>query len=463
MVVADEWRQTSLRDVVTKLVDGSHNPPSKQESGFPMLSARNVENGRIVFDEFRYIERSAFEQENNRTRITPGDVLLTIVGTIGRTAVVPHGFEPFALQRSVAVLTPKSDLLPKFLCYQLQAPRVQRYFEENARGTAQKGVYLKTLGATPVVVPSVSTQDAIVAEIEKQFSHLDEAVANLQRVKANLKRYKAAVLKAAVEGRLVETEAEVARREGRSYETGEQLLERILEARRSHWKGCGKYKEPSPPAAIDVGKLPEGWGIASLDMLSNDSGYGTSQKCSYDNSGPAVLRIPNVQGGVLDLRDVKFAPTEYKLAESEAVSSGDMLIIRTNGSKSLIGRAAIVMADPIDQMSFASYLIRFRLTSRGSIPAWVSLVWQTSEMREWIESQAATSAGQHNVSMTVLAKAAIALPSVPEQQRIVAEVDRRLSIVREVEVEVDANLKRAQALRSAVLGKAFGAGLVPNS
>lgn len=130
-----EWRRTTLKDVVSKLVDGSHNPPAKQDKGLPMLSARNVENGSIVFDEYRYIEPSAFEQENNRTRVTAGDVLLTIVGTIGRAAVVPQGLQPFALQRSVAVLTPKADLLSRFLCYQLQAPAVQKFFDENARGS----------------------------------------------------------------------------------------------------------------------------------------------------------------------------------------------------------------------------------------------------------------------------------------------------------------------------------------
>ena len=78
--------------------------------------------------------------------------------------------------------------------------------------------------------------ESIVAEIEKQFTRLDAAVAALKRVQANLKRYRAAVLKAACEGRLVPTEAELARKEGRSYETGEQLLARILKERRAKWE-----------------------------------------------------------------------------------------------------------------------------------------------------------------------------------------------------------------------------------
>ena len=69
----------------------------------------------------------------------------------------------------------------------------------------------------------------------------------MRRVQANLKRYRAAVLKAACEGKLVPTEAELARQEGRTYETGAQLLDRILTERRQKWNGKGKYKEPMKP------------------------------------------------------------------------------------------------------------------------------------------------------------------------------------------------------------------------
>ena len=213
----------------------------------------------------------------------------------------------------------------------------------------------------------------MVAEIEKQFSRLDKAVTNFKRAKAKLKRYKAAVLKAAIEGRLVPTEAELARREGRRYETGAQLLQRILETRRSLWKG--KHKEPVAPDTVGLPILPAGWTWTSLDALSWDSGYGTSEKCTYENSGPAVLRIPNVKNGMLDLQDLKYAPTDFALSSADAIDEGDMLVIRTNGSKSLIGRAAVALSKPANAIAFASYLIRFRLARTEKLPAWVSLVW----------------------------------------------------------------------------------------
>ncbi len=86
-----------------------------------------------------------------------------------------------------------------------------------------------------------------MAEIEKQFTRLEAGVAALRRVQANLKRYRAAVLKAACEGRLVPTEAELAKAENRKFETGEELLARILTERRKNWQGRGKYKEPAAP------------------------------------------------------------------------------------------------------------------------------------------------------------------------------------------------------------------------
>src|SRR5205823_9902944 len=85
-------------------------------------------------------------------------------------------------------------------------------------------------------MPPKPEQYRIVGEIEKQFTRLDAAVAAMKRVQANLKRYRATVLKTACEGRLVPTEAELVRKERRSYETGDQLLARILKERRAKWE-----------------------------------------------------------------------------------------------------------------------------------------------------------------------------------------------------------------------------------
>ena len=413
---------------------------------------RQVEWGDLWFVPAEHVKR----QEQY---VQQGDILIStansynLVGKVAFVTATPH---KSTLGAFISLIRPSDEVEPKFLYHQLAWGETQQRIRETASTTTNiSNVSTKKLAGLELILPSLDEQGRIVAEIEKQFSRLDEAVANLKRVKANLKRYKAAVLKAAVEGRLVETEAELARREGRSYETGAQLLQRILETRRSQWKGKGKYKEPAAPDTTDLPELPEGWVWASLDQLSWGSGYGTSTKCAYENEGPPVLRIPNVDKDAIDLSEVKYAPVDFHVGEDEALSPGDMLIIRTNGSKSLIGRAAIVTT-PFQQLtSYASYLIRFRLTGDETLSAWVLSYWQSHSSRLWIESKAATSAGQHNISMSVLATAPVPVPPAEEQHRIVAEVDRRLSLLREAEVQVDANLQRAERLRQSILSRAF--------
>ena len=279
------WAIASLKEFSGRIVDGSHNPPAKQDAGYPMLSARNIDNGRILFDDFRYISPEAFKEENACTQVCPGDVLLTIVGTIGRSAVVPPGIQLFALQRSVAVLKPV-EVDPKFCMYQFQAPHLQRFFIEEAKGTAQKGVYLNVLAQLEMRIAPLEEQHRIVAEIEKQFTRLDTAVAALKRTQANLKRYRAAVLKAACEGRLVPTEAELARKEGRDYEPADRLLARILTERHTKWeadqlakmqaqgktpkddKWKEKYQEPVARDTTDLPELQEGWVWTSLNTIA---------------------------------------------------------------------------------------------------------------------------------------------------------------------------------------------------
>ena len=454
-VQVNEWRQTSLREVVSKLVDGSHNPPSKQEHGFPMLSARNVEDGRIVFDSYRYIEEAAFKQENNRTRITPGDVLLTIVGTIGRTAVVPAGLAPFALQRSVAVLSPRPELLSKFLCYQLQSPAVQRYFEENARGTAQKGVYLKTLGMTPVVLPPVATQVAVVAELEKQFSRLDEAVANLQRVKANLKRYKASVLKAAVEGRLVETEATLAHRESRTYETGEQLLRAALIARRARWDRRGQYVEPKATASDELSSLPDGWVWANVEQLGFVRGgkrLPAGHKYAEEVTPHPYIRVTDFADYGINLDGLLYLkPETHKEIQRYTILSDD-LYISIAGSIGLVG----VLPERLSGANLTENAAK--ITGLEHVQKEYLMYWLSSASGIDFISDSTIATTQAKLALYRIERIPVPLPPLAEQARIIPEVDRHLSIIREVESEVDANLQRAQALRQSVLQRAFSTG-----
>ena len=117
-------------------------------------------------------------------------------------------------------------------------------------------------------IPPLDEQAEIVAEIEKQFTRLEAGVAGLRRVQANLKRYRAAVLKAACEGKLVPTEAELARQEGRTYETGAQLLERILTERRAEMERKGEVQRAEKPGHDTNLRRARGLGVGELGQLT---------------------------------------------------------------------------------------------------------------------------------------------------------------------------------------------------
>ena len=156
-----------IKDICTSVTDGSHNPPQGiEKSEYMMLSSKNIFDDEITFDEPRFLSQKDFEREHKRTNIAVGDVLLTIVGTVGRTAVVDEDMPAFALQRSVAVLHPKNDVcLPRFLMYALRGKRT--YIENRAKGVAQKGIYLKEVSDIDIYIPDISNQEIIINKLDK--------------------------------------------------------------------------------------------------------------------------------------------------------------------------------------------------------------------------------------------------------------------------------------------------------
>ena len=149
------------------ITDGSHNPPQGiKKSEYMMLSSKNVFDDEITFDEPRYLSKDDFFRENKRTMISEGDVLLTIVGTVGRSAVVNKNMSPFTLQRSVAVLHPKKDICDsRFLMYALRGKK--SYIENRAKGVAQKGIYLGEVSEIDINVPDIMKQQVIVEKLDK--------------------------------------------------------------------------------------------------------------------------------------------------------------------------------------------------------------------------------------------------------------------------------------------------------
>ena len=168
----DSWDWASLREIALSISDGSHNPPPDNGSGIPLLSAANINDNSILMNEIsRWITNEEWKIENQRTNIEVGDVLLTIVGSIGRSAVVQNS-NHFALQRSVAVIKP-CLINPLYLMHIVQSPQIQKWLTDNSKGTAQKGIYLNALSLMIIPIPPLAEQARIVEQIHIAYKQLD--------------------------------------------------------------------------------------------------------------------------------------------------------------------------------------------------------------------------------------------------------------------------------------------------
>lgn len=175
-----------LGEVCIQITDGSHNPPSGvEQSEYLMLSSKNIDDDFITLDSPRFLSHSDYIAENKRTTVSEGNLLMTIVGTIGRVAIVPKELKGICLQRSVAVIKPEREVVNnRYLMYQLQ--NMRPFLEKEARGVAQKGIYLKQVSQLDIKIPELEHQMQIVKVLDKaskliflrkqQLAKLDELV-----------------------------------------------------------------------------------------------------------------------------------------------------------------------------------------------------------------------------------------------------------------------------------------------
>lgn len=292
----------------------------------------------------------------------------------------------------------------KFLCYYLNSFNYKGYVS----GTTRLKLTQAEMKRIPVPVPPLSEQERIVSRIEELFSQLDAGVETLKKTKAQLAVYRQAVLKEAFEGRLTAS--------------GPEKIVRL-----------GDYIE-----------TPR---------------YGTSKKCSYDDGRDrtAVYRIPNIEhkNGRISHDDIKYAQFTESELDGIRLRQGDILIIRSNGSVSLVGRAAMVCDADITG-TFAGYLMRLRISVPETLlPKFLLLFLQSHQARIYIENKAKSTSGVHNINSTEISDLRLPLYDTKTQYAIIEAIESRLSVCDSIEHTVDSALQQAEAMRQSILKDAF--------
>lgn len=456
------WVWEELENICYKITDGSHNPPPKQEVGIAMLSARNIENDSINFDkDVRYISEGAYKNEMQRTNVQKGDVLLTIVGTIGRVAMVEQT-QKIAIQRSVALLKP-IIISSKYLMYYLSSPFCQKLLIDNATGTAQKGIYLTTLKKITIPLPPIQEQERITLKIEEILSSLEKSKEQLASSLKQLSSYKQSILKQASEGTLTKEW----RKNQNDLKTSQQIVKEINAYQEKQYKKelrdfeAGKNKLMPKKAkkiqilsdakALAKLKLPKEWSYIQLkDVCHTVERVRLKEK----ESGEKFIYLDI--GGINNKKNVieTYKQYQWKDAPSRAQYIIEVNDILFSTVRTYLKNIAMIEEEKFNHQVASSGFAVIRVFDNFINSKYIfKYIISDNFIQPLNELQSGSS--YPAVRASDVLDQFIPICSIEEQIAISEELDRQFSIINHFESTIEKNLLNIESLKQSVLRKGF--------
>jgi len=389
-------RSVRIVDISEFVLDGTHGSPVRTETGIPVLSAQNVKNGELSFETERFTSEKEHKAFFKRLPLKNGDVLLTIVGTIGRAAVLTE-VRPLVFQRSVAVIRPNLEVvIPRFFFHATQTQEFQAQLLRSSNKSSQAGVYLGKLKEVRVPLPPLSEQRRI-AEIldraEELRSKRREAIAQL-----------------------------------------DTLTQAIF---------IEMFGDPATN--------PKGWIVDRLEKLIINSLQNGLYKHSSDyGSGTPILRIDAFYDGKVTklstLKRVRVSQDEQALYK---LNEGDIVINRVN-SMEYLGKSALIppMTEPI---VFESNMMRFSVNLEIIDSCYLVEFLQSKFIKGQILSSSKNAVNQSSINQQDVKGFLINIPPLTLQK----EFSHRVEAVEKLKASHRASLSELDALFASLQHRAF--------
>jgi type I restriction enzyme S subunit len=327
-------------------------------------------------------------------------------------------------------------------------------------GTTRLKLNQSLMRTIPVPFPPLAEQNRIVVKIEELFTKLDAGIESLKKVRAQLKQYRQAVLKSAVEGKLTVEWRAIHKDE---LEPASVLLERIRKEKNKDSKYAGSLIDDKQDTMADLPDLPDGWVWVDIDHLSeNDKNsikagpFGSSLKKEfYVSSGYKIYGQEQVIRNDPFYGEYYIDKERYELLKSCAVKPNDILI-------SLVGTIGkvLILPEGIETGIINPRLVKLSLKKGLVAPKFIKIYFESYSVKHYF-SLVSHGGTMEILNLGILKKLPIPIPSLLEQKTIVDEVERLLSIADEVELIINAELKRAERLRQSILKQSFSGKLVP--
>ena len=463
--VPASWARATLGDITVQKVD--QRAPVSESS---YIDISSIDRDKKEIGELRLVHADS-APTRARQWVKRGDVLVSMTRpNLNAVAMVPEQLNGAVASTGFDVLRALS-VLPSWIFNRVRSREFIADVCQNLQGVVYPAVRPRDIRAHVLPIPPLPEQHRIVEAIESYLTRLDDAVASLERVQRNLERYRASVLKAAVEGRLVPTEAELARQEGRDYEPASELLRRITATRQARWESAelqrlraqerepaghswrSRYREPASPATSETVALPDGWCWASLDQLTYFTVDYRGKTPPIAESGVRTISAANVKAGglVFDRPRHVSQDTYREWAVRGLPRPGDLLVT----TEAPVGEAALYP----DQ---GTYLLTRRVIALQTVGVdnrYIAYCFSGDVVRKHI---AANNRGTTvpRILKPALLSTTVPLPPAAEQRRIVESVESLLSRVDGQRAATSFASRHCDRLRQSILKWAFEGKLV---
>lgn len=402
--IPDNWCWTSFKNVAEVVTGGTPSKKHKEYYGnvFPFFKPADLNTGRNVSIASEYLS----EEGKKVSRVIPAkSTLVCCIGSIGKS-----GFLEIEGSTNQQINSAIPKIEPLYLYYYVNTDCFINQLWSKSSATTISIVNKTKMEECYFPLAPLPEQQRIVGRIESLFSKLDEAKEKAQEVIDSFETRKAAILHKAFSGELT-----------------------------------AKWREEN-------GVGIESWESTKIGNMLTEIKYGTSEKSDYSFDGIPVFRIPNIGDMTLIFDDVKKIQRQ-ECSENEYLSENDILIIRSNGSKELVGKCALVPKINF-KCTYASFLIRLRM--KDSISSLYTVWYLTSEQaRKQLFNKAKSSAGIHNINSKEISDISIVVPSKPEQNIITATLERLITKEKETVIFAESIIDQIETMKKAILARAF--------
>jgi type I restriction enzyme, S subunit len=448
------------------IVYGILQPGPEVPNGVPYVRPTEIQDHQIVLSEVRRTSRS-IAADYQRSALEPDDVLFSIVGTIGKTALVPSALAGANItQSAVRVRANRDKAEPRFLQYALRSPDLVRQFDDLRLGTAVPRLNVAQVRTLSIPAPSIEVQRRIVASLDLVLSEIRAARNELQAIAPLAETLRRSVLAAASRGDLTADW----RRKNPEAESASKLLERIRTERRMRWEESElarmlakgrpprddiwkqRYRPPESVDREDLPALPPNWCWAAAEELTAPGRpilYGIVKPGPDTPGGVPYVRVMEMKDGTIDVPSLKrCAPARAALFSRATLQGGDILVSKDG----TIGRVAHVPPE-LAGSNITQHVLR--VSPSPMINNWfLSRAIESPGAQAWMTGEVRGVALQ-GINVEDFRRLPIPLAPRSEQAQVAAAIDRLLAPISALKHSVTVGLERLAVLERSAFTRSF--------